>query len=228
MTRCNAKTNTGRRCKNKGKLYGDMLLCTLHCKRYKAACCIQKVCTSWLYYYLDKSFPEILHISGEDTWKSVPRQYIIRLPDAEEWWDIRLLFRSIENHLNLTKYGLCANNIPESPWTRQKYTSQDATHILKRINDLKYSLFYKQLQTPNVVMLSLVAVRKGFNVRSTLNCHMRFQLLPETDSLNNYIGKWVDKKVPLSNFEKLIVVSHHVPGRWYNWFLQFINQLEMD
>ena len=41
------------------------------------------------------------------------------------------------------------------------------------------------------------------NIIDIFNTKLRFQIINELDSQDNYIGKWIDKNIELSNFENL-------------------------
>ena len=213
--RCSRKAKNSSLCcgyhKNGTNLYIDIikynftpeeLKLLLKIKSFIFGVKIKNTIKKYFYKILDNKYGEYL-ITGDTSWKDIPSKYRF-LINNEELWDIRFLINHFATQLNNSSSALPSAKYPNNPFTRKLYNPLAIVQFKNKINKL-------QLKTPIQLHLFLnSSLDKIWNsnkkeqiIINYLEKKLRYQIINQKDSQDNYIGKWVHKSLPKSDFEQL-------------------------
>ena len=165
---------------------------------------LQKFIKDKYYNYLDTKYSEYL-INGELSWSEIKSKY--RFFINNELWDIRFLVTHFSTQLNNSMSAEPSPKLPNNPFNRTLYSYEIIQKLKKRIHILNIEIpiqlnelfklnkkdYYKLVNKDNY----------KYDLVNKFTKNLRYQIINEKDSQNNYIGRWIKKKTCLSNFEHL-------------------------
>ena len=141
----------------------------------------------------------------------------IWIPEHDEWWNDNSLIAHITQQLNHADMNAPSICYPSSPFTRRPYSRQDIVRLCDRQNQFERSVplclrFLILTQNRRQMLTCYQMVTHGqASHRLTRNVSqqlcdilqkkLRYQLVNMHDSQGNFIGHWVTRTTPLSNFE---------------------------
>lgn len=149
-------------------------------------------------------------------------------------WDINLLIDLWANFLCSTEMQNSSPIFPSNPFTRKNINSEDVKNI---INSLKFNkikiyspLKYLLLNFNRVIDNNDVKYNTDNKLKrkiaNLLEEHFRFRLLNIKNSQDNYIGIWVDKYFPLSDFEVFFDYYDKLPIQAENIYGEIVDNYE--
>lgn len=166
--------------------------------------------------YLDELYCHHL-LLGEETWANVPYSHRFYIAYHNEWWPISTLIGHVTQQLNHADMNGPCIMYPSSPFNRKPYMYSDIVRLTQQ-----------WWQLGNIVHCSLQTLVLPQNRRVVLRCFeryrisntqydpsrsigrsicalfyqtLRYRIINATDSQRNYVGVWVYKNVPVSDFE---------------------------
>lgn len=154
------------------------------------------------------SLHNLLYI--KNSWSEVPFEHRIKLSDG--YWDLTLLLDHFTQQLNSVDMENPASVYPASIMTKVPYSAKDLLII---------KTFVKKLELPinvalHVFLNTSVQTHRKWHAEAVLDMNgrsktmlkwldqkLRFRTINSKDSQECFIGYWVDKNEPLSDFEEL-------------------------
>ena len=158
------------------------------------------------YFLLDKFYNENL-FSILDSFSETEKKNIIIIDNKP--WDINLLLNLWGNLLCSTEMQNALPIFPANPFTKKNISINDFKNILNLIKINKIKL-YEPLKYLFINYQKIFDfIFDNYNTNKLLSQHLiniinekyRFKLLNIKNSQDCYIGIWVDKNKPLSDFE---------------------------
>lgn len=156
------------------------------------------------YNYLDNKYSEYL-INGELSWCEIESKY--RFFINHELWDIRFLINHFSTQLNNSMSSEPSPKLPNNPFNRILYNYEILKKLKNRIHILNIEI---PIQLDELFKLNkndyYNLIKKEDYKYELINRFMknlRYQIINEKDSQNNYIGIWIKKNTCFSNFEHL-------------------------
>lgn len=153
--------------------------------------------------YLDRKFKHCL-MGICDSWSEV--KYKIRLDshNQECWWDLEVLLLHFAERLNSSNMSNPDPQWPSDPFTNVEFKKERLINMYDKIQylDIEVNLavkeFFKYLNS-NMRYVKINKFSSCFI--KFLEKKYRFKVINCIDSQENYMGYWVDKAVPESEFE---------------------------
>lgn len=147
------------------------------------------------YKYLDKKYKDYL-ITGDTTWVDIPVKYRFKF-NKSELWDIRFLISHFSKQLNYSSYSNASPQFPNNPFTRQLYSTDNLLFFHNYIKKHNFNI-------PIILKLLLESnIYEKDDIINVFNTKLRFQIINELDSQDNYIGIWIDKNIQKTAFEHM-------------------------
>lgn len=201
-----SKKNKNNQCPYKKKIDDDF--CGIHNKTRK---------------YFDKNIENFTNILNkeyshyllfmEDSWEYIPIKYRTE-KICDGYWDIRILLKHINSQINFSISSNPSPIIPCNPFNLNKFTKTDfikiKNHIIKL--ELKIELCVK-------IFFEYIVKNIKLNSKNMINYFenkLRFAIINKKDSQNNYIGHWINKNNPLSDFENMYCEWKNMPPYIYS------------
>jgi hypothetical protein len=148
-----------------------------------------------------------------DSWKEIPQRYIIKL---DKYWDIRILVDILGNQLCASDMENPKPNLLHDPFTKRNYTKDELLTI--KIKCIKESIeVYIGLKEILNNLNKYNIIEYGFdnelskNIIKILEKKLRFRIINNKNSQNNYNGLWVPKIESKSIFEYLYNIYQNIP-----------------
>jgi len=172
-----------------------------------------------------------------DSWKNIPFIYWIKL--EHNMWDIRIVIKIINEQLNMTNLTNPYPIFPSNPFNRNRFTVEEILKIKEQIKHLDLSLdepidTFLKIKKKNLTKIYDIEDNQILSMAlvEVFSKHLRFKTLNYKDSQDCYIGRWVDKIEPLSEFEikynLLKTMPYQIPITTYGMdlYLQIIDNPE--
>lgn len=154
---------------------------------------------------------------GEDDWQEVPFSARFYIPSHDEWWDETSLIAHTTQQLNHADMNSPCVCYPSSPFTRIPYSQPDLSRLCRRRDmfdrSVPLSLRFLTL-TQNRRLIHAchrmikheppshqLSRRVSLQLQDVLRRKLRYQLVNMHDSQGNYVGHWIARTIPLSDFE---------------------------
>jgi len=172
---------------------------------------------------LDNSFSETL-FGMYDSWGEIPKQYWIKLNNR--WWDIRILANIFSEQLCTSEMQKPKPSYPHDPFNRKNFTPDDLTVFKDMCSSLDMTVYIglKHFLLSDYFDMYLQEYGSSHTVSSMiidrLEMYLRYKLINNKNSQDSYIGLWVPKEEPLSNFESLYIKYDNIPMQIisYNYY----------
>lgn len=164
---------------------------------------IYKLFNNYYYQYLDKKYKDYL-ITGDTSWNDISVQYRFKF-NKSELWDIRFLIEHFSKQLNYSSYSKPSPQLPNNPFTRHIYSADNLIFFHNYIKKHNYNI-------PIILQLLLENnIYQKNDIINIFNTKLRFQIINELDSQDNYIGTWIDKNIEKTDFEQLYDEWDNIP-----------------
>jgi hypothetical protein len=145
-----------------------------------------------------------------DSWDEVSEEYHF-ITSGNYCFDIRSLITMISMQLNVSEYGGPRSKWPYNCYNRIPFFRHEliniANYIKKENLSINIALYYflsNLLINQELFSDDNISIYKNnpiLLVQILLN-DLRFKIINQTDSQENYTGYWVKKDIPLTEFEK--------------------------
>lgn len=144
-----------------------------------------------------------------DSWSEVPLMYQIKLNN--EWWELTSILQHITQQLNQSDMENPFPMYPSNPFTRGSFEKSSIINIKNTVNAFKINI--------NIVLECFLNTNTNTNTNNLINIFskkLRFKLINNKNSQNCFIGKWVPKNMPLSQFETTYELWKDTPYQIYH------------
>lgn len=161
--------------------------------------------------FLDKKYSTYL-ITGDSSWQDIPKKYRIYL-NKNELWDIRFLVNYFATQLNCSNSSMPSPQLPKNPFTRKIYSYKNLLKFKNKLDTLHDIVIPIQLKIflQSKITEFIINESPSYKLTEYFKTQLRYKILNEKDSQDNYIGKWIDKNVNMSTFENLYHEWNNIP-----------------
>lgn len=153
-----------------------------------------------------------------DSWNEINFSNQILISD--EYWNIDILINVITQQLNNSTMENPYPTYPNNPFNRIPFTPKSLLKIKQRIIisqkqiHITLKLFLSQSEHLLDDMYNMALCSDDLfssTILALLNKNLRFMIINSKNSQDSYIGLWVHKVYPLTNFETLYAHLKNIP-----------------
>ncbi len=177
---------------------------------------------------LDSEFDHCL-LSMDDSWASVP--FTDRIYLDNNWWNVRTILHHFAQQLNNSMMENPYPIYPSNPFNRSCLIPDDIMKLKAKVIELGIPvnialkvLFQQSITSVSTFWQEADKSEEQFSTSLllVLGNSLRYRIINSKNSQDSYIGFWVFRKVPLTQFEKMYNHWVSTPYQSYNAFYNII------